>query len=231
MQDTLRRLVAAPIAHRGLHGGGDPGGGPVENSIGAAEAAIAAGYGIECDLQLSRDGEPMVFHDARLERLTRGSGRLADHDAAKLSSLALGGSQDRIPTLAAFLAAVRGRAPIVIELKSAYDGDMRLPRRALEVVAAYAGPVAIESFDPALVAVCRQAGVLCPLGLVGPPEIGRESSSLDGYDLLSWNIDTVATLAARHPAPRLTTWTVRTPAQQATALAARAQIVFEGFTP
>ena len=80
--------------------------GPVENSIGAAEAAIAAGYGIECDIQLSRDGEAMVFHDARLERLTRGSGRIADYDAAALGKLTLRDSCDQIPTLAMFLAAI-----------------------------------------------------------------------------------------------------------------------------
>ena len=64
--EALARLLAAPIAHRGLHACGAPG--PVENSLSAAQAAIAAGYGIECDVQLSGDDEAIVFHDARLER-------------------------------------------------------------------------------------------------------------------------------------------------------------------
>ena len=229
MHAALRRLLATPIAHRGLHGCGNVA--PVENSIGAAMAAAAAGYGIECDVQLSRDGEPMVFHDDRLERLTRGSGRLAEHDAADLSRLELGASRDTIPTLAAFLAAVRGHVPIVIELKSAYDGDMRLAQRTLEGLAGYDGPVAIESFDPALVDHCRRASACYPLGLVGSPEAGRAAATLEGYDFVSWSIDAVADVAALRPGLPLTTWTVRTQAQRAIAASVGAQIVFEAFAP
>lgn len=231
-QDTLRRLLAAPIAHRGLHAGGDRSrvAGPIENSIGAAEAAIAAGYGIECDIQPSRDGEAMVFHDTRLERLTRGAGLVAEFDAEDLDALAMGDGSDRIPTLAAFLAAIAGRVPLVIEIKSAGDGDMRLADRALALLAGYDGPVALESFDQAIVAHCREAGAPCPLGLVGPPDDGGAIVP-DGCDFLSWSIDAVAALAAKYPHVPLTTWTVRTRAQQALAASAKAQIVFEGFRP
>ena len=90
--------------------------------------------------------------------------------------------------------------------------------------------MALESFDPAIVAHCRRAGAHCPLGLVGPPEGGDETVA-DGYDFLSWNIDDVAAIAVRHPLVPLTTWTVRTPAQQALAVRTTAQIVFEGFRP
>ena len=68
-------LTARPIAHRGVH---DAAKGLAENSIGAAEAAIAGGFAIECDVQLSRDGEAMVFHDDNLRRLTRARGALAE---------------------------------------------------------------------------------------------------------------------------------------------------------
>ena len=76
-------LTARPIAHRGLH---DAAQGLIENTAGAVRAAIAAGYGIEVDVQLSADGEAMVHHDDVLGRLTEGEGRLDQHDAPPNSS-------------------------------------------------------------------------------------------------------------------------------------------------
>ena len=60
-------LTARPIAHRGLH---DRAASRPENTLAAARAAVAGGFAIECDVQLSADGEAMVFHDAALGRLT-----------------------------------------------------------------------------------------------------------------------------------------------------------------
>ena len=231
MREALRRLIGRPIAHRGLHAPGRPDG-PIENSIAAAEAAIAAGYGIECDIQRARDGEAMVFHDDRLERLTTAFGRLADHDSAVLSRMALGQTIDRMPTLDAFLVAVAGRVPIVIEIKSAPDDDLRLAERALEIVSNYAGPIALESFDTAIVAHCLARVAPCPVGLVGPSEDGGGDPSLIARcDFISWSIDHVADAAARYPAVPLTTWTVRNAADVAKAASHGAQIVFEGIHP
>ena len=84
-------LGVAPIAHRGLHGDGR-----VENSRAAFEAAIAAGHGIELDVQISRDGKAMVFHDATLERLTTESGAVAARNASELATVALRDSHDTI---------------------------------------------------------------------------------------------------------------------------------------
>lgn len=231
MRGALRRLIAAPIAHRGLHACGRQG--PVENSIGAAEAAIAGGFGIECDIQLSRDGEAMVFHDERLERLTGATGRLADHESSALSSLALGGGPDRIPTLAAFVAAIRGRAALFVEIKSGCADDMLLTERAVALVKGYDGPVALESFDPTIIAHCHRLGAPCPIGLVGPSEAGTEPAPalVARCDFLSWKIDYVAAIAERHPQLPRTTWTVRTKEQQALAARCEAQIVFEAFAP
>ena len=226
---ALARLLAAPIAHRGLHACGAPG--PVENSMSAAEAAIAAGYGIECDIRLSRDGEAMVFHDASLARLTGREGTVADHDASTLATLSLAGGPDRIPTLAAFLAAIDGRTPLVIELKSEDDGDVRLAARAVELVSSYPGVVALESFDLAILAHCRRAGAGCPIGLVGPDSDGAppDPSGLAASDFLSWNVAQLGSVS-RTGLP-LSAWTVRTPADALAAERAGAQIVFEGFRP
>ena len=76
-------LTARPIAHRGLH---DAASGVIENTASAFRAAIAGGYGIECDLQISADGEAMVHHDDALGRLTDGTGRLDTHDGRGAAS-------------------------------------------------------------------------------------------------------------------------------------------------
>ena len=109
----LSWITARPIAHRGLH---DRARGVIENTAPAFAAAIAGNYPIECDLQLSRDGEAMVFHDEVLDRLTAQSGLLAGRAAADLQKIALTGGGDCIPTLDQVLAQVASRAPLLIEI-------------------------------------------------------------------------------------------------------------------
>ena len=139
-------LTRSIYAHRGFH---DAGLGRVENSPSAFAAAIAAGLGIECDVQCSRDGQALVYHDDTLDRLTGQAGRLADESAATLTRMTLTGSEDTIPLLATLLAQVGGRVPLLIEVKIADGGHIGplclAVRRALE---GYAGPVAVMSFDP-----------------------------------------------------------------------------------
>ena len=129
-------LTARPVAHRGLH---DAANGVIENTPSAFEAAIAGNYAIECDLQLSADGEAMVHHDDVLGRLTDGAGRLDAMPAAELKRVAFKATKDRMLTLGELCALVAGRATLVIELKSQFDGDVRLPRRAAQVLAGYKG--------------------------------------------------------------------------------------------
>src|SRR5690606_7025509 len=112
--------------------------------------AIATGLGIECDVQKSRDGEAMVFHDWALDRLTGLSGAVGARTARELAAIDLsGGDGERIPSLRALLTLVAGQVPLLIEIKSKRE---RRPaplclavRRALE---GYAGRVAVMSFDP-----------------------------------------------------------------------------------
>ena len=107
-------FLQAPLAHRTLH---DVRAGRPENSLSGARAAIAAGYGLEIDVQMSSDGVPMVFHDDVLQRLTRHVGRVRDFDAATLGQMRLTWGDETIPTLAAFLALVDGRVPVLLEIK------------------------------------------------------------------------------------------------------------------
>src|SRR5581483_8978077 len=105
----LERLGARPFAHRGLHGPVRP-----ENSRAAFEAAIAAGSGMELDVQASRDGAAMVFHDYDLDRLTGTKGKTADLPADSLAALRLSDMSETIPRLADVLALIGGRSPLLI---------------------------------------------------------------------------------------------------------------------
>src|SRR5690606_25227319 len=107
-------LAERPIAHRGYH---DQNGRRWENTLSAFDAAIERGYAIECDVHLSADGVPVVFHDDTLERLTGREGTVYQKTAAELAQMKIGGTEDHVPTLAEMLARVRGRVPLVIELK------------------------------------------------------------------------------------------------------------------
>ncbi len=131
-------------AHRGLHGDGVP-----ENSLRAFALACEAGYGIELDIQLSRDGEVMVFHDYTLVRMTGDGRKLAELTAAELRSLRLAETDEAIPTLSEVLRLVDGRVPILVELKGE-DLNTALCAKAAALLRAYRGSFCIESFNPLL---------------------------------------------------------------------------------
>lgn len=156
-------LVARPVAHRGLH---DAKQSVIENTPSAFAAAITSRYGIECDLQVSADGEAMVYHDDALGRLTEGHGRLAAMTAAELKRVSFKATADRMITLGELCELVAGRAALVIELKSRFDGDRRLAARVAKVLSAYRGPAAAMSFDAAQIVALRAIAPRLPRGLV-----------------------------------------------------------------
>ena len=138
-------LVFKPaVAHRGLW---SPTGAP-ENSLAAFQAACAHDYGIELDVQLSADGEAVVFHDPTLERMTGETGRVSDHHTADLVKLKLKGTDETIPTLAEALAVVGHRAMVMIELKTPYGEVGPLEKRVCEILVDHSGPVAVIGFNP-----------------------------------------------------------------------------------
>ncbi|MBR2907166.1 MAG: glycerophosphodiester phosphodiesterase [Clostridia bacterium] len=138
-----REPFRVSYAHRGLHGAGIP-----ENSLTAFRAAIGKGYGIELDLQLSRDGRVMVFHDENLFRMTGVDRNLCELDADELRALRLKGTSEKIPYLTEVLALVRGRVPLLIELKGKSVTDMRLCEKAEKLLRTYEGLWCVESFNP-----------------------------------------------------------------------------------
>ena len=142
--DAWDLLFTPPIAHRGLWA---PAGYP-ENSLGAFKAACIDSYGIELDVQLTADGEAVVFHDATLERMTGRQGRVRDHTAEDLGNLRLSGSDEGIPTLADALALIGHGAMVYIEIKSSFGQVGRLERRVHEVLIDHNGPTCIIGFNP-----------------------------------------------------------------------------------
>lgn len=139
------KALLCDYAHRGLHGNGVP-----ENSLRAFELACESGCGIELDVQLSRDGTVMVFHDYTLIRMTGADKKLCELDADELCKLSLGGTEQRIPTLAEVLALVDGRVPILVELKGE-SLDTALCPRVADILRGYNGDYCIESFNPLLI--------------------------------------------------------------------------------
>ena len=146
-------LTARPVAHRGLH---DRARGIIENMPGAITAAIGRNFAIEVDIQLSADGEAMVHHDDALGRLTEGAGALRSLTAAELKQVAFKDTTERMMTLGDLCALTAGRVPLVIEVKSHFDGDRKLVKRMADVLATYGGPVAGMSFDPDQVTGLRE---------------------------------------------------------------------------
>jgi glycerophosphoryl diester phosphodiesterase len=246
---SLDWLTAQPIAHRGLH---DAAHGVIENTAGAVRAAVAAGYGIEVDLQISADGEAMVHHDAELGRLTEGKDRLDQLSAAALKRVAFRGSDEHMITLGELCDLVGGRVPMLLELKGRFDGDERLPRRVIAVLAAYDGPVAAMSFDPMQISSLRQKAPRLPRGIVAakyrPPPYWDQMSVWLRHGMGSLlpaltarphfvayafeNLPALAPQLARHVLRLpLLTWVVRSDAERQRALRSADQIIFEGFRP
>jgi glycerophosphoryl diester phosphodiesterase len=243
-------FLGAPIAHRGLH---DRAAGIIENSRAAAEAAIAAGYGIELDIQAAADGEAMVFHDDEMPRLTGRPGRVTDYAAAELARTQLLGGGETVPTLAAFLALVAGRAPLLIEVKD-QDGMLGpgvgpLEARVAELLAGYAGPVALMSFNPYSVAALAKAAPGLPRGLTSCSfedadlslpdyrlaelanlaDFERTGAAFISHDHRDLANPAVARLRAR--GVPILCWTVRSPEHEAAARKVADNITFEGYLP
>ena len=242
-------LTARPIAHRGLH---DRAQGLIENTCGAARAAIARDYAIECDVGLTSDEELIVFHDDRLDRLTHGTGDIADHSLAEIKALKLRDTEERIPTLQDFLELIADQVPLGLEIKSRFDGETDIVRQIAASLRSYAGRVAIKSFDPELVIATRALMPDRPRGFIGEsvyddPEwdflnaeqkrrlIAMSDFETMAPDFLSWyikDLDQPIVQMARHSLGLpVMSWTIRTPENREKAKEFADQMVFEGFQP
>ncbi|KAB0676678.1 glycerophosphodiester phosphodiesterase family protein [Aureimonas leprariae] len=235
MPADLTWLTARPIAHRGLHGAAIP-----ENSLGAARAAIARGFAIECDVMLSRDRVPFVFHDHDLPRLTGEPGTFGERSADELSALRLKGTDEPIPTVADFLAAVDGAVPVVMELKgTSSHADADMLAHLAPILDGYRGELALMSFDAWLIDQALAYGRR-PVGLTAEgtaqAELDQHQAVFDrGCVFVSYNVHHLPNPFVRYVrqergAP-IITWTVRTPIEVAATKTHADQMTFEGFLP
>lgn len=135
-------LLCVDYAHRGLWNENVP-----ENSLAAFELAVREKYGIELDIQFSRDGRIVVFHDVTLKRMCGVERRVCDLTLAELKTLRLLGTNQQIPTLVEVLQLVDGRVPLLIELKGD-DIDTTLCSRVAKILDNYGGAFCVESFNP-----------------------------------------------------------------------------------
>ncbi len=239
----------APFAHRGLH---DVAAGRPENSLEAFAAAIEAGYGIELDLQLSQDGQAIVFHDYDLGRLTGVSGPIQQRHAAELGQLNLIGGSTGIPTLPQVLDQINGRVPILIELKDQHgqmgETDGRLEQAVAEALSGCAGPMAVMSFNPNMVSKLAKLAPDVPRGLVTedyPPEglpflheevrdrlraipdYDRVGASFISHRVSDLDRDRVAELKSAGAA--VFCWTVRSEEVETQARKVAQNVTFEGY--
>ena len=159
-------------AHRGLHGPGAP-----ENSLAAFRAAIDAGAGIECDVRLSADGEPVVFHDHDLRRMCASALAVEATSAEVLARQRLFDSGEHIPRLTELLTLVSGRVPILVEVKSRGGNARRFAEAVVSKLAGYDGPVGVMSFDPAVGKWLARHAPRMRRGLV----ISRRASAFDRW--------------------------------------------------
>lgn len=242
-------FLRLPLAHRALH---DRAAGRIENSLSAVRAAIAAGYGIEIDLQLSSDGVAMVFHDDDLDRLTAENGPVRAQTAATLAAMPLNGSSDTIPTFAQVLALVAGKVPVLVEFKDQSlmmtDTDASLESAAAAVLIGYLGPMALMSFNPHSVAHLARLAPKIPRGLTTSaydpadwhplPETtcarlrdiadyDRTASSFISHDAADLARPRVAALKAQ--GATVLCWTIRSPEAEAQARRIADNVTFEGY--
>ncbi|HKR89074.1 MAG TPA: glycerophosphodiester phosphodiesterase family protein [Phenylobacterium sp.] len=237
-------LFQPAVAHRGLWSAD----GAPENSLAAYQAACAAGYGIELDVQLSADGEAMVFHDESLARLTGAQGRLCERTAAELAELRLAGTDERIPTLLEVLALVGHRALVLIELKTPAGAVGPLEQRVHEIIIDHAGPVAVIGFNPYSHAwfAERFPGVLRGLnshaytnGNGMAPKQRQAWARLEQVEIarphfLSLGLDMLPSAEAarlRNAGMPVVAWTVRQPGQWTAVAEGCDNLIFEGFRP
>ncbi|HSF11865.1 MAG TPA: glycerophosphodiester phosphodiesterase family protein [Erythrobacter sp.] len=237
---TARRapdwLTQWEYAHRGLHSAGVP-----ENSSAAAQGAIAAGMGIECDIQMSRDNVPLVFHDWELDRLTKESGKIAARSAGDLCRIPLLGTSETIWPLAELLDLIAGRVPLLVEVKAQPHLPVAEPCIAIaKALEDYRGPLAVMSFDLKVGEWFAKHAPEVTRGLVitdtldhgyksawrAPKALERAAPDFLASDVR--DIPNALTALWRETGRPLLTWTVRSPETRERGLAHADALIAEG---
>jgi len=241
-------LLLPPVAHRGLHGEGRS-----ENSVAAFDAAIERGYGIELDIQMSSDGEAMVFHDYELSRLTAEKGPTRQRTAAELGAMTLADGSN-IPTLRDVLKQVSGQVGVLVEIKD-QDGAMGanigpLEARVADILNEYRGPVAVMSLNPHAVYHMQRLAPDVPRGLTtcsfsaeNWPQLprGRAAELIDIPDFEATgscfishhfkSLDLPSVNRIRQGGDPVLSWTIKSEEDEHEARRLADNITFEGYLP
>ncbi|MBT8460844.1 MAG: phosphodiesterase [Boseongicola sp.] len=249
--DLPQSFIDLPLAHRGLH---DVTQGRIENAMASFHAAVAAGFGIELDIQLSTDGQAMSFHDDTLDRLTTEVGPVCERTATELGDIQLNGSKDSIPTFRAVLEAVAGRVPVLVEIKD-QDGAFGaagvgpLEEAVARDLRAYAGDCAVMSFNPFCVEAMQALLPHVPRGLTSdafdplPEGVSAEAAKslrgIEAYDRVGASfishdredLDRSRVAELKALGARVLCWTVRSAEEEAEARKVAENITFEGYLP
>jgi glycerophosphoryl diester phosphodiesterase len=243
-------FLDVPLAHRALHDRDD---GRPENSLTAVRAAVAAGYGIEIDVQLTADDHAVVFHDYGLDRLTQAFGPVRQRTLSDMASIPLTGGRAGAPGLSEILGEVAGKVPLLIELKDqdgALGDDVGLLEAAVaKAIQGYDGPVAVMSFNPHSTLAMQTLAPDVPRGLVtcdftpadwpvaedrlqhlaNIPDYARVDATFISHDVRDLDRPRVAQLKAEGAA--ILCWTVRSPKAEAEARKVAQNVTFEGYLP
>ena len=243
---NMAELSRWSYAHRGLHGDGIP-----ENSLAAFKLAVWKGYGSELDVHLMKDGNLAVIHDSSLKRTTGMDGHIEDLTVGELENYHLEGTFQTIPTLQDVLEVYKGKAPLIVELKTENGNHAQLCQAACQVLEGYQGAYCIESFDPRCIKWLKENKPRIVRGQLSQNFLKHNDTDL------SWPVRFVLTnlmmnfmtmpdfVAYRYEdrkglAPWLcekvwnvqqVSWTLRKPENYETAVSEGAIPIFEGFEP
>ena len=229
----LSWLTERPIAHRGLH---DKRNHIIENTSSAFALAINNDFAIETDLQLTKDGEAAVFHDATQDRLLKTNGPVLDVTMKQLKQASFKDTKDHVQSLGELLDQVAGKVPLVLEIKSQWGNEGALERRIADVLKGYKGLAVLMSFNPRTIAHVRNYTPKHPRGLVAERIVLKHLTSFSqtrfnfiAHDVR--NLPALLPLCAKYLfGMPLLTWTVRSNQDLKRARWAD-QIIFENFDP
>ena len=228
-------LFTRPIAHRGLWGGDI-----IENSLTAYKLAADKGYPIEIDLFLTRDNEIVCFHDDNLYRMTGKNDKIYNHTLAKLKSLSLKGTAERIPTLTEVLDICRGKVPLLIEIKD-QPNDF-IVDKAVEILKEYDGEFAVQSFNPFYIKKVKRLAPDFICGILGTHK--KERGKITNFilkhlcfnfmikpDFISYNKDGLKFVKHKAIKTPVIAWTIENEKERQSLPPFVKNIIFENFIP
>ncbi len=239
----MEKLFSLPVAHRGLHGE------IPENSKSAFRAAIKAGYAIETDVRLSKDGALVLFHDDNLFRMTGDRRNVIDCTLKELLSLSLKGTEEKIPLLKDFLEEIGGQVPILLEIKNVPKVNPKeFCARISEAFEGYSGEFAVQSFQPLYVKNFKKLRPDIPCGLLtlSHPDLKDFASPfarlkrhiVSHMSLNFWIKPDFVSFEFHSPTKKIKKfegqkfcWTVRSPEDESAARMFCDNIIFEGYRP